>query len=140
MVISPFWYLFKPRKVGWSGSRGLLEGGGGDCQKYLKRAWNRKQGRGNKDFKKGRQAGSMGGCLKKRGTGTPLRTMGKGRWFISGCEWDTGWVFSYFFIVFVLQFLDVITLVLLNRYTRAWVLLCLFLCPCVVFFVFGPFN
>ena len=24
----------------------------GDCLKYLKRRWNRKEGRGNKDFKK----------------------------------------------------------------------------------------
>ena len=37
--------------------------------------WNRKEGSGNKDFKKGGQAGSRGGCLKKGGTGTPLRTM-----------------------------------------------------------------
>ena len=41
--------------------------GGGNCVKYLKRGWNRKEGRGNKDFKKGGQAGSRGGCLKKRG-------------------------------------------------------------------------
>ena len=34
-----------------------------------------KRGGGNKDFKKGGQAGSRGGCLKKRGGGTPLRTM-----------------------------------------------------------------
>ena len=26
---------------------------GGNCPKYLKREWNRKQGRENKDFKKG---------------------------------------------------------------------------------------
>ena len=39
--------------------------------------WNRKEGRRNEDFKKGRQAGSRGGCLKKGGggAGTPLRTM-----------------------------------------------------------------
>ena len=51
--------------------------GGGNCVKYLKREWNRKEGRGNKDFKKGGgQAGSRGGCLKKGGwSGTPLRTM-----------------------------------------------------------------
>ena len=42
----------------------------------LKRRWNRKEGRGNKDFKKGGgQAGSRVGCLKKGETGTPLRTM-----------------------------------------------------------------
>ena len=41
---------------------------------HFKRRWNRED-RGNKDLKKGGQAGSRGGCLKKRGTGTPLRTM-----------------------------------------------------------------
>ena len=59
--------------VGWSDqdSRGLHEGGGNSL-KYLKRGWNRKEGRGSKDFKKGGQAGSRGGCLKKGGNGTPL--------------------------------------------------------------------
>ena len=42
---------------------------GGNCLKYLIRRWNRKEGRGNKDFKKGRQAGSRGECLKKMGEG-----------------------------------------------------------------------
>ena len=47
-----------------------------NCLKYLKRGWNRKEGKGNKNFKKGGgQAGSRGGCLKKSGAGTPLRTM-----------------------------------------------------------------
>ena len=41
--------------------------GGGDCLKYLKRGWNRKEGKGHKDFKKGGQAGSTGRCLKKGG-------------------------------------------------------------------------
>ena len=51
--------------------------GGGNCLKYLKRGWNRTEGRGHKDFKKrGVQAGSRGGCLKKgEGAGTTLRTM-----------------------------------------------------------------
>ena len=44
---SPFWYFFKPRKVGRI--RAVL----GNCLKYLKRGWNRKEGRENKDFKKG---------------------------------------------------------------------------------------
>ena len=45
--------------------------GGGNCLKHLKRGWNRKEGRGNKDFKKGGgQAGSRVGFLKKgRGGG-----------------------------------------------------------------------
>ena len=49
--------------------------GRGNCLKYFKREWNRIEGRGNKDFKKEGQAGSRRGCLKKRGAGTPLRTM-----------------------------------------------------------------
>ena len=48
------------------GTRGLCDGGG-DCLKYLKTGWNRKEERGNKDFKKGGNTGSRGGCLKKRG-------------------------------------------------------------------------
>ena len=48
----------------------------GNCLKYLKMGWNRKEGKGNKDFKKGGQVGPRGGCLKKgRGAGTPLLTM-----------------------------------------------------------------
>ena len=38
--------------------------------KYLKGGWNRTKGRGNKDFKKGAQAGLKGGWA-----GNPLRTM-----------------------------------------------------------------
>ena len=34
------------------------------CLKYLKRGWNRKEGWGHKDLKKGGQAGSRDGCLK----------------------------------------------------------------------------
>ena len=45
----------------------------GDCRKYLKRGWNRKEGRGHKDFKKRRQAGSRVGALK-RGEGWNLLT------------------------------------------------------------------
>ena len=50
----------------------IIAGGGcvrvGDCLKYLKRAWNRKQGRGDKDLKKGGgQAGSKSGCLNRGG-------------------------------------------------------------------------
>ena len=40
--------------------------GGGNCVKCFKRGWNRKEGRANKNFKKG-QAGSRGGSLKKGG-------------------------------------------------------------------------
>ena len=40
---------------------------GGTCLKYFKRGWNRKELRGNKDFKKWGQAGSRGGHLKNGG-------------------------------------------------------------------------
>ena len=56
------------------GRRGLREGRG-NCLKYLKRGWNKKDGRGNKDFKGGGgggQAESRSGCLKKgRGLEAP---------------------------------------------------------------------
>ena len=44
---------------------------GGTVQNTIKRGWNRKAGRGNKDFKKVGQAWSMGACLKK-GSWDPL--------------------------------------------------------------------
>ena len=44
---------------------GRLHEGGGNFLKYPKRGWNRKEGRGNKTFKRGGQAGLRGGCLKK---------------------------------------------------------------------------
>ena len=45
----------------------------GNCLKYLKRGWNKNKGSGNKDFKNGGQAGSRGGCLKKRGLKPPCK-------------------------------------------------------------------
>ena len=51
---------------------GLREGGGGVCLKHLKSVWNRKEGRVNKYFKKGEQAGSRVGGLKKRADWNPL--------------------------------------------------------------------
>ena len=46
--------------------------GGGDSRKDLENGWNRKEGSGNKDFKKSwREVGSSrGGCLKKGGWNT----------------------------------------------------------------------
>ena len=35
--------------------------GVGNCLKYLKRGWNRKEGRGHKDYKKEGQVGEVGG-------------------------------------------------------------------------------
>ena len=49
--------------------------GGGNYLKCLKRGWNKKEGRGNKDFKKVGKLGQEDGCLKKGGAGTPLGTM-----------------------------------------------------------------
>ena len=42
---------------------------GEDCLKYLKRGWNRKEGRGNKDFEKGGKLGQGVGTLKWDGGG-----------------------------------------------------------------------
>ena len=49
--------------------------GGWNCLKYLKRGWNRKEGKGYKDFQKGGKVGQGVGALKRGGAGTPLRTM-----------------------------------------------------------------
>ena len=50
---------------------------GRNCLKYLKRVWNRKQGRGNKDFKKGGGKLGQGVCTWKRGGGSnPLLNYG----------------------------------------------------------------
>ena len=46
----------------------------GETVKYLKRGWNSKEGKGNKNLKKRGQAGLRGGVLK-RGGGNPLQTM-----------------------------------------------------------------
>ena len=43
--------------------------GGSDCVKYLKREWDKKEGRGNKDFKKGGKLGQGVGALKRGGRG-----------------------------------------------------------------------
>ena len=53
------------------GRKGLCEGGG-SCLKYLKREWKGKDGRENKDFKKGDKLGQGMGALKV-GAGTPLQ-------------------------------------------------------------------
>ena len=47
-------------------SRGLRDGWG-NCLKYLRRGWNRKEGRENKDFKKGEKLGQEVGALKVAG-------------------------------------------------------------------------
>ena len=41
--------------------------GGGNCLKYLKRGWNRKEWRGHKDFKLGEQVGSRGAWVASKG-------------------------------------------------------------------------
>ena len=47
----------------------------GNCLKYFKRGWNTKEGRANKDFKKGGKLGQGVGALKRGGPGIPLPTM-----------------------------------------------------------------
>ena len=56
---------------------GCVRAGEGNRLKYLKRGWNRKEGRGNKYLKGGGQAGSRGGYLKRGGAGTPLNYVRK---------------------------------------------------------------
>ena len=46
--------------------------GGGNCLKYLKRGWNRTEGREHKDFKKGAKLGQGVGALKRGGGWNPL--------------------------------------------------------------------
>ena len=63
---------------------------GGNCLKYLKREWNRKEEKGNKDFKKRGQAGSRGGCALKRGGGScnPLTNYGLSSPDIMRCSFN----------------------------------------------------
>ena len=66
MVKSPFWYVSIGE--GWLvglGQEGVAWGWG-NCLKYLKRGWNR-EGRGNRDFKKGGKLGQGVGALKRGG-------------------------------------------------------------------------
>ena len=51
--------------------------GEGNCLKYPKKGWERKEGRGHKDFRRGRAGRKLdrGKGALKRGAGTPLRTM-----------------------------------------------------------------
>ena len=42
-------------------------GGGGVCLKFIKMGWNRKEGRGNKNFKKGGKLGQGVDALKGGG-------------------------------------------------------------------------
>ena len=50
--------------------------GGRNCLKYLKRRWNRTEGRGHKDFKKGWQAGQEVGAIKRGGGWNPPTNYG----------------------------------------------------------------
>ena len=65
-------------KDGWCVKLGqeVVREGVGNCLKYLRRGWKGKEGRENIDFKKGGQAGSGGGCLKKGGGWNPLTNYG----------------------------------------------------------------
>ena len=48
--------------------------GGGNCLKYIKKGWNRTEGRGHKDLKKGGKLGQEVDALK-RGGWKHLQTM-----------------------------------------------------------------
>ena len=48
-----------------------MAGGRGNCLKYLKRGGTEKRGGDTKFLKRRGQAGSRGGCLKKKGLETP---------------------------------------------------------------------
>ena len=45
----------------------MLHEDGGNCLKYLKRGWNRKEGKGNKDFTRGGGKLDQGVGALKRG-------------------------------------------------------------------------
>ena len=54
----------------------------GNCVKYLKREWNRKEGKGNKDFKRG--ASWVKGLLSQKGGGGlehPYELLGQTQYF-----------------------------------------------------------
>ena len=67
--------------------------GGGKCLKYLKRGWNRTEGREHKDFKKGAKLGQGVGALKRGGGLEPPYELRKGIcdkrfiWNPSNCEY-----------------------------------------------------
>ena len=50
--------------------------GGGSCLKYLKREWNRKERRGNKDLKKGEDKLGQGVGALRKGGWNPLTNYG----------------------------------------------------------------
>ena len=49
--------------------------GGRNCLKFLKTGWNRKEGTGKKDFKRGDELDQGVGGALKRGVGPFLRSM-----------------------------------------------------------------
>ena len=59
--------------TGWIRQYGVARGWG-NCLKYLKRGLNRKEGRETTILKWGK-GGLRGGCLKKLGAGTHLRSV-----------------------------------------------------------------
>ena len=66
--------MLKPRKAGWldKGRKDLSEDRGG-VSKIPQKRWNRKEGRGHKDVKRGGgQVGQGVGALKRGRARTPL--------------------------------------------------------------------
>ena len=72
----------------------------GNCLKHRKRGWNRKEGRGHKDLKRGAKLGQVVGALKKRGVGagTLLQTMRNHIGFFVHIE-----LFSMNFLCFIVE-------------------------------------
>ena len=66
--------------------------GEGNCLKYLKMRWVRKEGRGKKNFKKRDKLGLVVGALKRWGWGrNPLINYANYRKFFINCHvWNRG--------------------------------------------------
>ena len=83
--------------------------GGGNSLKYLKIEWNRTEGSGHKDFKKGGgQAGWRDGCFKKEGgAGTPLQTVNIYT-YIYTYLYPYIYIYTYIFYIFIYTYIYII--------------------------------
>ena len=110
MVKSPFWYLFKPNLYGQIRAAEGCMRVGEKCVKYLKRGWNRREGREKKNFKK--EVGNLGqgvSALKREGLEPPYELCITGcvqilQWFQKFiCQRMFGWSLKEIFSQFGLQ-------------------------------------
>ena len=87
---------------GWIKAEGGCKGGG-NCLKCLKRGWNRKKRKGNKDLKKGRgdKLDQGVGALKKGGLEPPYKLWAYDHdfWYTIVKWWYLQVVFSFFFVL-----------------------------------------